>query len=101
MKGLDVSKIMSGSKYKYKDETMTWETTNNPQGKVDVRIGLDNTILNASVKNYDFNNLNPAINQSINLVTGTNFLYLLSNRARFLNNYLNQTASTSPSGVIT
>lgn len=100
MSGLNMDKIMTNSRFQRSQDGITWETTNSPQGKTDVKLTLDNTILRASVKNYDFTNRNPHI-KGVTLVNGTNLLFLMSNKSDFLNHYLNQTVDTAPANIIT
>lgn len=78
------------------DGSIVWETSGNPQGKVDVAITINDDEINANIKNYRMDSTRP---YDIKLVSGTNMLYLFQNQTRFLNHYLNQTASTTPLGI--
>lgn len=99
MRGVNVNTVMANSSYKRSHDGITWETTNTPQGKTDVKIILDNSWINASIKNYNLQSMNPKI-RSVSLVTGTNMLYLLARKTEFLNHYLNQSVNTAPSSII-
>lgn len=98
MKGLDPSSIL-GKSYRKSEDGLYFETINQPDGKVDVNLTIDDTIIGASIKNYNLSSKNPKL-QSISLVSGTSLLYLFANKAKFLNHYLNQTVDTAPSSII-
>lgn len=99
MKGLDVGSIIGAQGFKRGVNStgdIIWSTSSNVKGKIDVMIEVDEKEINANVKNYRLDSTNP---YNIKMVSGTNMLYLFQNQARFLNHYLNQTASTTPLGI--
>lgn len=99
MKNLDVGAIV-GQKGFQKGMNSTgeviWQTKSDVKGKIDVSIETNEKEINANIKNYRLDSTKP---YDIKMVSGTNMLYLFQNQARFLNHYLNQTASTSPLGI--
>ena len=98
MKGIDIKTVMQNSSYRLSEDGITWEITGGTDGKVDASIKINDSIITSSVKNYDFSSANPKV-KSVSLVSGTNMLFLLSNKARFLNHYLNQSVDTAPDAV--
>lgn len=99
MNGLDVGQIIGQRGFQRgtnSTEEIVWQTKSDVKGKIDVSIEVDEKEINANIKNYRLNSTKP---YDIKMVRGTNMLYLFQNQSRFLNHYLNQTASTSPLGV--
>lgn len=100
MKGIDLNTVMGNSHYTKSNNGITWELKGTGvDGKIDSSIVLNETVLKNSVKSYDLQGGNPKI-KGVSLVSGTNILFLLSNKARFLNHYLNQSVNTAPQSII-